>query len=129
MPLFRIIGVILISAVLSLLIKQHRPELAFAIPVLATSVLLFCIFPYVKEILDTFFLMAEQGGLESRYLVIVIKIIGVAYLCQFAAELCRDVGESSMASKIELAGKVGILTLSMPILGHLLDVVSSIVNF
>jgi len=73
--------------------------------------------------------MAERAGLESRYLAIVIKIIGVAYLCQFAAELCRDVGEGAIAGKIELAGKVMILTLSMPIIDHLLDLVGTIVNF
>ena len=73
--------------------------------------------------------MANRVGLESQYLHMVIKIIGVAYLSQFASELCRDAGEGSMASKIELAGKVMILTLSMPVIYRLLDLVSDIINF
>ena len=129
MNLFQMLGVALVTAILSLLIKQQKPELAFAIPILGAAAILLCVFPYLKEIMDMFSAMAERAGLESRYLAIVIKIIGVAYLCQFAAELCRDVGEGAIAGKIELAGKVMILTLSMPIIDHLLDLVGTIVNF
>lgn len=119
----------MITAILSLLIKQHRPEFAVALPMLGAAAIILCIAPYLKGILTMFEDMANRVGLESQYLHMVIKIIGVAYLSQFASELCRDAGEGSMASKIELAGKVMILTLSMPVIYRLLDLVSDIINF
>lgn len=129
MNLIQIIGIGIITAILSLIIKQHRPELAVALPMLGAVAIILCIAPYLKGILTMFEDMANRVGLESRYLHMVIKIIGVAYLCQFASELCKDAGEGSMASKIELAGKVMILTLSMPVIYRLLDLVSDIINF
>lgn len=129
MNLIQIIGIGIITAILSLFIKQHRPELAVALPMLGAAAIILCIAPYLKGILTMFEDMANRVGLESRYLHMVIKIIGVAYLCQFASELCKDAGEGSMASKIELAGKVMILTLSMPVIYRLLDLVSDIINF
>lgn len=129
MNLIQIIGIGIITAILSLIIKQHRPELAVALPMLGAAAIILCIAPYLKGILTMFEDMAKRVGLESRYLHMVIKIIGVAYLCQFASELCKDAGEGSMASKIELAGKVMILTLSMPVIYRLLDLVSDIINF
>ena len=129
MNLIQIIGIGMITAILSLLIKQHRPEFAVALPMLGAAAIILCIAPYLKGILTMFEDMANRVGLESQYLHMVIKIIGVAYLSQFASELCRDAGEGSMASKIELAGKVMILTLSMPVIYRLLDLVSDIINF
>lgn len=129
MDIIRIIGIGLITALLSLFIKQQRPEFAMMLPMIGTAAILFVIAPYLKEILSMFERIADEAGLESRYLHLVIKIIGVAYLCQFASELCKDAGEGSMASKIELAGKVMILTLSMPVIHQLLDLVGSIIRF
>ena len=129
MDIIRIIGIGLITALLSLFIKQQRPELAVMLPMLGAAAILFVIAPYLKEILSMFETIAEEAGLKSLYLHLVIKIIGVAYLCQFASELCKDAGEGSMASKIELAGKVMILTLSMPVIYQLLDLVGSIIRF
>lgn len=129
MNILQVIGIGLIVTVLSLLMKQQRPELAMMLPLLGTAAIIFLVAPYLKEILTMFEQIAKEAGLESEYLRIVIKIIGVAYLCQFAAELCKDAGEGSMASKIELAGKVMILTLSMPIIYRLLDIVGNIIHF
>lgn len=129
MDALRIIGIGLLVTTLSLLLRQQRPEYALALPVLGAAGILFCVLPYVKEVLAMFETMASQAGLESRYLRMIIKIIGVAYLCQFGAELCRDAGECSIASKIELGGKVMILALSMPVISSFLDLVSSIIHF
>ena len=59
---------------------------------------------------------------------VVLRVIGIAYVAQFGAELCRDAGESAVASKIEFAGKIIIMTLSMPIMYKLLEVVNKIIQ-
>ena len=73
--------------------------------------------------------IAEESGIDTAYVKIVIKIIGVAYICQFASDICKDAGESSIAGKIELGGKIVIITMSMPIIYGLLELVSRIINF
>lgn len=129
MFLFKIIGIGIVGTILSLLVKQYKPEVAIAVPVLTGVVILsFCI-PYLSELFRMFESIAEQAGIEHYHLKIVIKIIGVAYICQFASDICRDAGETAIASKIELGGKVTIITLSMPIMYNLLIIVSKIINF
>lgn len=129
MEVIRIIGIGLVAAALSLLLKQQRPELAFALPILGAAAIFLVLAPYLQAILSMFTDIAGQVGIESRYLRMIIKMIGIAYLCQFSAELCKDAGEASIGGKIELAGKLLILSLSMPIIYKLLGLVSSIINF
>lgn len=119
----------MIAAVLSLTVKQTRPEIAFALPILGAAGILLCLVPHVKGILSMFWDIADRVGIESRYLKLIIKMIGVAYLCQFSAELCKDAGEGAIGSKIELGGKLLILSLSVPIVYRLLELVHAIIYF
>ena len=129
MDVIQIIGVGIITVFLSVLIRQHRPELALALPILGTAVIFLLLAPGLRAALAMFSDIAAQAGIENRFLRLVIKIIGIAYICQFSAEICRDAGESSMAGKIELAGKLMILTLSMPIIYQILGLVGAMIDF
>ena len=127
--MLRILGIGMVTAVLSLLVKQHRPELALAIPILGGAAIFFCVAPYLRAIVEVFENLAEQAGLPNQYLRLILKMIGVAYLCEFAAELCRDAGEASVAGKIELGGKLLIFSLSLPIVYQFMELVESIIHF
>ena len=70
---------------------------------------------------------AEQAGVGEGYFSIVLKVIGIAYLTQFGAQLCADAGESAIAAKIEMAGKVLMMTAAAPVLTGLLETVIGLV--
>ncbi len=123
------LGIGVVTAILSLFIKQHRPEIAIAIPVLGGVAIFVVMVPYLEETVRLFEELAEISGIQNRYLRLIIKMIGIAYLCEFSAELCRDAGESSMAGKIELGGKVLILSLSVPIVYQLLGLIETMIRF
>ncbi len=129
MELLRILGIGVVAAVLSILIKQHRPELAMAIPILGGIAIFLSVAPYLQGMVKMFESLAEQAGMQNQHLRLILKMIGIAYLCQFSAELCRDAGETSIAGKIELGGKLLILSLSMPIVYQFLGLVESIIRF
>lgn len=126
---FKIIGIGVIAAALSLLIKQHRPELAIAIPILASVIILSMCAPYLGAAIKMLEDIADKAGIEFSHMRTVIKITGVAYICQFASDICKDAGEGAISSKIELGGKIVIITLSMPIIYNLLELVGNIINF
>lgn len=128
MDLSQVIGIGLITVFLTVLMKQYHPSLALAMPILGTVVIFLIMAPYLRSVIEMLQNLSEQTGIAYYYIEVVIKMTGIAYVCQFAAELCRDAGEGSMAGKIEFAGKLMILTLSMPIVYQLLDVVSSIIR-
>ena len=129
MELLRILGIGVVTAVLSVLIKQHRPELAMAIPVLGGITIFLLVVPYLQEAVVLFGSLAEMTGIKNRHLQLILKMIGVAYLCEFSADLCRDVGETSVAGKIELGGKLLILSLSLPIVGQFMELVEAMIRF
>lgn len=128
MDMIKILGIGMTAAVLAVLVKGYKPELAIQIS-LAAAVLIFVMaVPYLRSTVAMFQDIAAQVGIDSRFIGIVVKIIGIAYLAQFGAELCKDAGEGAIASKIELAGKLIIMTMSMPIMYKLLALVNDIVS-
>ncbi len=129
MLIYKIVGIAMAGVVLSQLLRQYKPELAIAIPVLASVLIIGACTEHLKVVLEMVEDIAKRAGIEPEYMKIVLKITGVAYICQFAADISRDSGEGAIAGKIELGGKIIILTLSMPIVYSLLSLVSRITNF
>ncbi len=127
MDILRIIGIGFIGAVLSLILRQFRPELSMMIPVVVTFTIVFCILPYMTAIINELRVISEGAGIEYRYVSIVLKIIGISYLVSISAELCKDAGENAIAAKIELAGKLIIIFISLPIVNRLLGIVREII--
>ena len=112
---------------LALVLKKENPQFAI-LTALATGVLLFLqICSPLGELLDMLREMAEQAGVAEGYFGIVLKVISIAYLSQFASQLCADAGEGAVAAKIELAGKVLIMAISIPVLTEVLHVVLTLV--
>ena len=112
---------------LTLVLKKENPQFAL-LTALATGVLLFLqICSPLGELLDLLQDMAEQAGVAEGYFGIVLKVIGIAYLSKFASQLCADAGEGAVAAKIELAGKVLIMAVSIPVLTEVLHVVLTLV--
>ncbi len=129
MDIFRIVGLGLAAAILAVFVKNWRAEVAIMISVAAAIIIFLAVAPYLKAVLDTFEDISNQIGLDIKYITVVLKVIGIAYVTQFGAELCRDAGESAIASKIEFGGKVIIMALSMPIIYQFLEVVDTIIRF
>ena len=116
MEIWQIVGLALIVTVISVVLKQIRPEIALQLTILAGASIFILVMSKIKVIVDLFQNLADQANISSYYLLIVLKIVGVAYLAEFGAQICRDAGEGSLASKIELAAKVGVIVLAIPII-------------
>ena len=128
MDIFRVVGLGFIAAVMALLLRQNRPEIAIQISIAAAVVIFFYIAPYFLGIVRMFEDLTEQLSIDLRFFDIVLKIIGIAYITQLGAELCRDAGENAIAAKIELAGKVILLVMSMPIVYSLINLVTGLLT-
>ena len=69
---------------------------------------------------------AARAEIRPMYFTAVLKITGIAYITEFGAEICRDAGEGAIAAKIEMAGKVIIVVLAIPVISSLIDLVLKI---
>lgn len=110
----------LVSLCAVILVRQLRQELVpltiAAIGIIFLGYLIYSLSSVLSFISKT----AEQSGMGG-YFSVLIKALAIALSCQVCSEICRDCGESSLASKVELAGKIGIIILSLPILKQLLN--------
>ena len=109
----------LISLCVVVLVKQLRQELVPLTVAVIGVVFLGYLIINLKPVLDFISNTAKESGMGG-YFTILIKALAVALSCQVCAEICRDCGENTLASKVELAGKIGIIILSLPILQQLL---------
>ncbi len=128
MDIFKIVGIGLSAAVLAVFIKNWRSEIAIQISLVAAAIIFFIAVPYLKIIFQMFRDISNRIGLDVKYINLVLKVIGIAYVAQFGAELCRDSGESALASKIEFGGKIIIVTLSMPVLYSFLEIIEAVIR-
>lgn len=121
MLILKVISFVLAALFLYLFFKDKRSDLAVLI-MLAAGILvfIFCL-TELSQIISFLKNIAEKAGFDIVYLGIVLKILAIAYLASFASEICKDAGVSSLASKVEFAGKIFILALAIPILMAVLD--------
>ncbi len=126
--MLQIASVGLICAVLSLAVRAYRPEFSVYISI-ACGLLLFAM--VVTQLGDVMSYVADLFGNAGRagvYFPILLKVMGIAYLTDFAAQVCRDAGEGNIASKVEMAGKILIFYVALPVFTSLLKMLEMLLN-
>lgn len=120
MDIIRLSAAIIAVSVMALLLKKYTPAIALVLALGMGVLVILSLIPQLKSIIS---LVEDIGGMtgENSYASILFKIIGIAYVAQFAADLCTDAGESSLASRAVLAGKIFIVFYGMPIVAGLVD--------
>ena len=127
MDIFKVVAFAIVATVLIVLIKEQRKEMALLLTIIASlGIILFAI-DEISGIINLLDNLAEKSGISKDYLLIIIKVTGIAYIVEFGKNVCQDAGQSAIASKLEMAGKVVIVSLSIPIISALLTVLSGMV--
>lgn len=124
----RIAGVGFVGGMLALTVRKQRQEFALVISLVTAVIICGQVITGVGEVIGEMNAIIEECGVETRYFSVCIKAVGMAYVSQFAADILRDGGEGAIASKVEMAGKVSILILTMPVLQSFLRLCVRVVN-
>ena len=123
MDIIKIIGIGLISLIVIIILKQYRPEFALYVSILAGIFILVLSISQISGVINLLKSLASKANINSEFLGIILKITGIAILTEFAVSICQDSGESSIANKIDIGGKVMIITISIPIISSLLETI------
>ncbi len=126
MEIIKIIGVALVALIIIILLKQYRPEFAIYISLLTGVLILLLVMDRLTGIITLLQSLANKASINSAFLAILIKITGIAFLAEFAVSICKDSGEGAIASKIEIGSKIIIISMSIPIISSLLEVILKI---
>lgn len=126
MEIIKIIGIALIALIIIILLKQYRPEFAIYISLLAGALILILVMDKLKEIIGLLQSLTTKASINSTFIALLIKITGIAFLSEFAVSICKDSGEGAIASKIEIGSKILIVSMSIPIISSLLEIILKI---
>jgi stage III sporulation protein AD len=127
MEMMQIVGFGVACSLLALTLRQSRPEMAAMVSLAAGLCLFAAVVGRLSEVVDALSNLAERASLQDSVLPLLLRIIGIATLCELGAQLCRDVGEGGIAAKVELGGKLLVLVLAMPVAMALVELVLGIV--
>ncbi len=118
----------IIASVLSLMLKKDRPEFSLLIVITAGALILFLILPAARSAAETIMTISEIAGINQEYITVIIKSCVIAMITSVCASTCRDAGNSSLAVKLEIAGRIAIIILAVPVINTLFNVILSVIK-
>ncbi|HCA28291.1 MAG TPA: stage III sporulation protein AD [Ruminococcaceae bacterium] len=128
MNIVTIVGITVIAAFLAVLLRRYYPEYAMAIGIITGIVILVVLIGMLSPIFIRLQTLLSSASLPEEYGVILFKALGVSLLSQLSADACRDAGENAMAEKAELAGKVFLLILALPLFEKTAELAVQLMN-
>lgn len=126
MEIVKIIGVGLIATIILAIIRTYKPELTIYVSIIAGAIIFSMVMDKLSAIIDLLTNLSKKSGINAQYVAILLKISGIAILSELAVSVCKDLGETAVATKIDLAGKIIIISISIPIISALLELLIKI---
>ena len=126
MDIFKILALAILTCIATIIVRQVKPDFASIVAIAGGVVILLFVLNYLGDVLAIFQNIISKTGLSPTLFSTILKIVGIGYLTEFTANLCNDSGNSSLATKVGLAGKIIILFVSLPIITNLIEIIMEI---
>lgn len=128
MKLWGLLALCVIAALIAVILASHKREFAFAAAAAAGIIIIILLLSYISPHIEKLSSLFDATGIESGYFSIIFKALGISLITQFASDICRDFGQTSLASKAEFIGKCAIFILSVPLLENILTVAITLIG-
>lgn len=128
MEIFGYFALAVTAAFCAVALKKYAPETSVVIAVAASAALLVKILSGISPVITEINELVSVSGVSTGYVPVLMKTIGICFVCQFTADSCRDAGQNSLASKTELAARVAVIIISLPLFRDILNTVSGILK-
>ena len=122
------VGLLLCGALLSAVLRTGRPELSLCLSLLAGVLVVGLLLRQLSPLIAALRRMTALGGVGENHLGVVLRGAGICLVAQLAADTCRDAGDTALASKAELTGRVLLLLLAVPLYEEILTLVVGVVT-
>lgn len=123
------IAIVCIAAtVIAKVIQPSSRDLAALLSISAVVVVFLSISSQVYELVSAIKRTADSSGIDSGYIAIALKALGICYICELAGSSCRDCGESALASVVDISGRIAIAIICLPLIESFINVVKSILE-
>lgn len=109
--------------IIIIILKQYKPEFVIYVSLIAGALILGIILSKISGVVELLTNLANKTSINNQFLILLIKITGIAFLTEFAVSICKDSGETAIANKMDIGGKVVIVSMSIPIISGLLETI------
>lgn len=127
MEVIKIVGVSIFAVIMIIILKNYRPEMALVLSIITGIGIMLYAISKMSSVINVLNDLVYKSGVNTDFLLIIIKVIGIAYIVEFGKNVCIDAGQSSIATKLEMAGKVVIVVLTIPLISSLVNVLVGLV--
>ncbi|MBQ7352070.1 MAG: hypothetical protein IJW59_04370 [Clostridia bacterium] len=128
MELIKVLIIGIVVSIIAMFLKSIKPEYSLLCVIVGSIIIILCMLNSLTTVFSFFENVIEKTGISYDLFLTMLKIIGIGYLVEFSANVCRDSGNSSIADKVILAGKLMIFIISLPIINNLFNMVLDLVK-
>jgi stage III sporulation protein AD len=122
----KITGIGIIALIIIMILKQYKPEFTIYVSIIAGIIIIFLVMDKLYGIINLLTNISDKIGIGKNFILILLKVTGIAILTEFGVSICNDSGETAIANKIDLGGKIIIISMSIPIITALLEIIAKI---
>lgn len=127
MDVLKIVGFAIFSVIIIVIIKEQKPEVALVIAISAGIMIILVAITKISGVITLLDELIQKSGINKDFLSIILKVTGIAYIIEFGKNICVDAGQSAIATKLEMAGKIIIVVLSLPLISSLVTLLTGLV--
>lgn len=127
MEIFKIVAFAVVATVLVLVLKEQKKEISILLECIAAIGIMIYAISKMSGVVLMLDQLTSLSGINQDFLVVILKITGIAYIVEFGKNICMDAGQSAIATKLEMAGKVIVVVLSLPLMNSLISVLAGLV--
>lgn len=124
----RLCGFGLLAVILCVIVRQLKPESAVFVNIAAGLMILAVAVRALSPSIGAISELAESAGISGDFAELLLKALAISYITALSADCARDAGETALGSKLELAGRVSIAALSLPVFTQLAGLITSMIG-
>jgi stage III sporulation protein AD len=121
MEIVQVVSLGILVTFLIVLVKKQRPDFAIFLSIVVGAAIFLMMLGKIEAVFNVLTDLGSQANVNMIYMGTVLKIIGIAYIAEFGAQVCRDAGEGVVATKIEFAAKILVMVMAIPIILAILE--------
>ena len=126
--ILKLCGFGLAAVMLCVTVRQLKPESAVYVNIAAGAMLLLAAVRLISPLVGAVGTLADNAGISGEYTEVLLKALAISYITALSADCARDAGEAALGSKLELAGRISIAALSVPVFVQLADLITRIIS-
>ncbi len=127
MEILKIAAFAIVAVILIVLIKQEKKEIGVIISIFAAVAISVYMILKLDDVISLIYNLIDKSGVNSKYLEIIIKVVGISYIIELTKDVCVDSGETALGSKVEMAGKIIIVSMTIPIITGVIEVINKLI--